>query len=63
MSQPITDKRRRVIHVSADETKLKPLCRPHTRVAFHPTLRRADMTLCLVCDEKDLRARYENGER
>lgn len=63
MSQPITDKRRRVIHVSADETKLKPMCRPHTVVKFTRTLRHADMALCRVCDEKDLRARYENGER
>lgn len=63
MGQPITDKRRRVVHVATGAAKLKPLCRPHTRVTFAPTLRHAHMSVCRVCDEKDLRARYENGER
>ena len=61
--QPITDKRSRVIHVAADGAKLKPMCRPHTRVTFHPTLRRQDMSVCEVCAERELIKRYENGER
>ena len=61
--QPITDKRRRVLHRSADETNLKPVCRPRTRVQFFPALHHPDMKLCETCDERDLRTRYENGER
>lgn len=61
--QPITDKRGRVLHRAADDITLKPLCRPHTRVTFRPTLWHADMQVCETCDDRDLRARYAKGER
>ena len=61
MSQPITDKRGKVVHRSNGNGK--PLCRPHTRVTFKVTLIGQDMQLCIACDDRDLRARYANGER
>jgi hypothetical protein len=62
MSTPITDKRGRVVHLSA--LGFKPLCKPHTRAVFHSALIGANGSkLCPVCAEKDLQARYENGER
>lgn len=64
---PITDKRGRVVHLSA--LGFKPLCRPHTKIVFHATLIGASGTrLCEVCAERDLQAQYnaavaaENGE-
>jgi hypothetical protein len=61
MSHPITDKRGKVVHYSNGSGK--PLCRPHTRVTFNATLIGRDVTLCKTCSERDLRARYENGEQ
>lgn len=61
-TQPITDKRGRIVHLSA--LGFKPLCKPGTRVVFHATLiGKAGTKLCNVCAERDLQARYENGER
>jgi D-Tyr-tRNAtyr deacylase len=62
MNHPITDKRGRVVHLSM--LGFKPLCKPHTRVVFHATLIGvAGTKLCETCAERDLQARYENGER
>lgn len=55
---PITDRRGKVVHLSA--LGFKPLCKPHTRIVYHATLIGAAGTkLCGVCAERDLRARYE----
>lgn len=57
-SQPITDKRGRIVHLSA--LGFKPLCKPGTRITYHATLIGANGSkLCTVCAERDLRARYE----
>lgn len=62
MNHPITDKRGRVVHLSA--LGFKPLCKPHTKIVFHATLiGKTGTRLCETCAERDLRARYENGER
>lgn len=61
MSQPITDARGAVIHFS--NGKGKPLCRPHTRVAFISAALARDASLCPTCAARDLRARYDKGER
>jgi hypothetical protein len=58
MSHPITDKRGRVVHLSA--LGFKPLCKPGTRVVFHATLIGANGTkLCDICAERDLRAQFD----
>jgi hypothetical protein len=58
MNHPITDKRGRVVHLSA--LGFKPLCKPHTRVVFHATLiGRAGTRLCETCAEKDMRAQFD----
>lgn len=57
-SHPITDKRGRVVHLSA--LGFKPLCKPGTRITYHATLIGANGSkLCTVCAERDLQARYE----
>lgn len=61
MSRAITDARGKVVHYS--NGKGKPLCRPHTRVTFIVALIDKGMKLCSTCSSRDLRARYENGER
>lgn len=59
---PITDKRGKVVHFSA--LGFKPLCKPGTKVVFHATLIGASGSkLCEVCAERELQARYDNGER
>ena len=61
-SHPITDKRGRTVHLSM--LGFKPLCKPGTKVVFHLTLIGVNGSkLCKVCAERDLQARYENGER
>lgn len=61
MSSAITDARGKVLHYS--NGKGKPLCRPHTRVAFISAMLGKDMKLCPTCSARDLRARYDKGER
>lgn len=59
---PITDKRGRVVHMSA--LGFKPLCKPGTKIVYRATLiGKAGTRLCETCAERELRARYENGER
>jgi hypothetical protein len=61
-SRPITDKRGKVVHLSM--LGFKPLCRPETRIVFRATLIGVNGSkLCAQCAERDLRARYENGEQ
>ena len=61
-THPITDKRGKTVHLSM--LGFKPLCKPSTRIAFHATLIGANGSkLCPTCAERDLQARYENGER
>lgn len=61
-SHPITDKRGRTVHLSM--LGFKPLCKPGTKIAFHATLIGANGTkLCPTCAERELQARYDNGER
>lgn len=61
-THPITDKRGKTVHLSM--LGFKPLCKPGTRIAFHATLIGMNGSkLCPVCAERDLQARYENGER
>lgn len=61
-THPITDKRGRTVHLSM--LGFKPLCKPGTKIAFHATLIGAIGTkLCPVCAERELQARYDNGER
>lgn len=61
-SHPITDKRGRVVHLSA--LGFKPLCKPHTKIVYHATLIGANGSkLCPVCAERDLQARYEAEPR
>lgn len=61
-ARPITDKRGRVVHLSA--LGFKPLCKPHTKIVYHATLIGANGSrLCEVCAERDLQVRYANGER
>jgi hypothetical protein len=56
--RPITDKRGRIVHLSA--LGFKPLCKPATRVVFHAALIGAnDSKLCASCAEKDLQAAYD----
>ena len=59
---PITDKRGRIVHLSA--LGFKPLCKPGTKIVYHRTLIGVNGSkLCASCAERELRARYENGER
>lgn len=61
-TQPITDKRGRIVHLSA--LGFKPLCKPGTKIVYHRTLIGVNGSkLCASCAERELRARYENGER
>jgi hypothetical protein len=61
-ARPITDARGKVVHLSM--LGFKPLCKPGTKITFHSTLIGVNGSkLCPVCAERDLRARYENGER
>ncbi len=61
-SHPITDKRGKTVHLSM--LGFKPLCKPGTKIVFRPTLIGVNGSkLCPVCAERDLQARYENGER
>lgn len=61
-SHPITDARGKIVHLSA--LGFKPLCKPGTRIVYRSTLIGVNGSkLCAVCAERDLRARYENGER
>lgn len=61
-SHPITDKRGKTVHLSM--LGFKPLCKPGTRIVYRPTLIGVNGSkLCNVCAERDLQARYENGER
>lgn len=61
-SHPITDARGKIVHLSA--LGFKPLCKPGTRIVFHSTLIGTNGSkLCASCAERDLQARYENGER
>lgn len=57
-SHPITDKRGRVVHLSA--LGFKPLCKPHTKIVYHATLiGTAGTRLCEVCAERDMRAQFD----
>lgn len=57
-SHPITDKRGKVVHLSA--LGFKPLCKPGTKIVYHATLiGKTGTKLCTVCAERDLRNRYE----
>lgn len=61
-THPITDKRGRTVHLSM--LGFKPLCKPGTKIAFRLTTIGINGTkLCPTCAERDLRSRYENGER
>lgn len=61
-THPITDKRGKTVHLSM--LGFKPLCRPNTKIAFRAAMIGAVGTkLCPICAERDLQARYENGER
>lgn len=61
-SHPITDARGKTVHLSM--LGFKPLCKPDTRITYRRTLIGTNGTkLCKVCAERDLQARYENGER
>lgn len=62
ISHPIIDKRGKTVHLSM--LGFKPLCKPDTKIVFRLTAIGINGTkLCKVCAERDLRARYENGER
>lgn len=57
-STPITDKRGRVVHLSA--LGFKPLCKPHTKIVYHATLIGANGSrLCETCAERDMRAQFD----
>jgi len=48
MNHPITDKRGRVVHLSA--LGFKPLCKPHVKIVYHGTIIGARGTrLCSDC--------------
>lgn len=62
ISHPITDARGKTVHLSM--LGFKPLCKPNTRIVFRSALIGTNGTkLCKVCAERDLQARYQNGER
>lgn len=60
-SHPITDKRGRVVHLSA--LGFKPLCKPHTKIVYRAALiGTAGTRLCDICAERDMRAQFDAAE-
>lgn len=57
-SHPITDKRGKVVHLSA--LGFKPLCKPHTKIVYRATLIGVNGSrLCETCAEYDMRAQFD----
>lgn len=57
---PITDKRGKVVHLSA--LGFKPLCKPGTRITYHPTLIGINGSrLCETCAERDMRSQFDEA--